>query len=627
MEAVILDIIATLKAGNNLTEKTLAQIILRHNQGLGSSRLRYPKKQLLPYYLGIKSDDPQRWHSWDISPDIEARLLQVLKVKPRRTASGVATVSVITKPWPCTGDCLYCPSDVRMPKSYLSDEPACQRAERSYFDPYLQAVSRLKALSEMGHATDKVELIILGGTWSDYPVSYQVWFVSELFRALNDGEAAGQAALTRQAQYVDKGLTTDPGSLAELAQPLQKAVDSGALAYNQAWQQLYGPGSVWQAIAQWQQADFDELERLQAANEGARQRVVGLSVETRPDLVDVSSLTLLRRLGCTKVQMGVQSLDDSVLLANQRQASPARVGQAFQLLRLFGFKTHVHFMLNLLGATPEGDRLDYRQLVSDPDYLPDEVKLYPCVLTANSRLMRSYTAGCWQPYDESELISLLAADVLATPPYTRISRMVRDISAQDIVAGSRKANLRQYVEAYLASGDEPVQEIRHREVATGQVEVATLKLEVVAYTTTATDERFLQWTDAAGRIAGFLRLSLPKPGLEGIGQPGLPVGPQEAMIRELHVYGPAARINVERQTEQLEASSPASPQPAMPSSAVEHQGPQHQGLGRRLVQAACQIAREAGYTRLNVISSVGTREYYRRLGFTDNGLYQQKVLD
>ena len=142
------------------------------------------KRHLIAYYLDVKRNDPEHWARWNFTEEQQRRIERTLQMKPRRTASGVATITVLTKPWKCSSDCLYCPNDLRMPKSYLSDEPACQRAERTFFDPYLQVAARLKALTEMGHITDKVELIILGGTWSDYPLAYQIWFVRELFRAL-----------------------------------------------------------------------------------------------------------------------------------------------------------------------------------------------------------------------------------------------------------------------------------------------------------------------------------------------------------------------------------------------------------------------------------------------------------
>ena len=171
------------------------------------------KRHLIAFYLDVKRNDPDRWARWNFTEEQQRRIERTLQMKPRRTASGVATITVLTKPWKCSSNCLYCPNDLRMPKSYLSDEPACQRAERTFFDPYLQVAARLKALTEMGHITDKVELIILGGTWSDYPLAYQIWFVRELFRALNDGTHSQNNVSARRARYDEIGISSDAEAL------------------------------------------------------------------------------------------------------------------------------------------------------------------------------------------------------------------------------------------------------------------------------------------------------------------------------------------------------------------------------------------------------------------------------
>ena len=188
MELLLLDIVRTLRENPYLDARGLGHIINKHSNRLPGDT-RFAKKQLMPYYLRVRENEPERWESWDIDEQTEKRLLKLIQMKPRRTASGVATITVITKPWTCTGNCLFCPADVRMPKSYLHAEPACQRAERNWFDPYLQVSARLHVLQQMGHATDKVEIIVLGGTFDDYPREYRIWFMEEVFRALNGAAA------------------------------------------------------------------------------------------------------------------------------------------------------------------------------------------------------------------------------------------------------------------------------------------------------------------------------------------------------------------------------------------------------------------------------------------------------
>ena len=357
----------------------------------------------------------------------------------------------------------------------------------------------------------------------------------------------------------------------------------------------------------------------------------------------------MRALGATKVQIGIQSLDQHILDANLRRISLDRIGRAFELARLFGFKIHAHFMANLYGATPKRDVEGYRVLVTDGRFLPDEVKMYPCALVDGTGLVAHWRDGSWKPYTEGELIDVLVANMQVTPPYVRVSRMIRDISSHDIMTGNKKVNLRQMVDEELARRGAAVAEIRTREIGTRGADLSDLALAEFPYETTVSSERFLQWVTPDGKIAGFLRLSLPKAdaiaaaraeaenergaigstGCEAMPFEGkstshqasrditpasasaqaersahdaVPLAAGEAMIREVHVYGAVAALG--------HAST----------------GAQHTGLGRKLVARACDIAREAGYERINVISAVGTREYYATLGFEQHGLYQQKEL-
>lgn len=611
MEKTLQNILGEIRRTNApLAPDALDRIIRARNREVAGPVRYVAKKKLLPFYQEEKEHRPERWRTWGVSPAEEALLVRTLQVKPRRTASGVATVTVLTKPWPCSSACLYCPNDVRMPKSYLHDEPACQRAERNWFDPYLQVTARLHTLHQMGHVTDKVELIVLGGTWSDYPEAYQIWYMHELFRALNDmgcETAVERESETRRKQYRDAGIACERDDLANWAAEAQARVTAGDASYNETVRNLYAcgthaDGNGWAAAAQWQTATFSQLEALQRENESAEHRCVGLVVETRPDAVTPNRLATLRRLGCTKLQMGIQSLDERILAANHRGIGVDRMQQAFELARIFGFKTHAHFMTNLLGATPESDAADYRRMVEHPAFKPDEIKLYPCALVDGTGLVAHWRDGSWRPYTEQELVNLLAEDVLVTPPFTRISRMIRDISAHDIMTGNKKVNLRQLVDLELAKRAQPVQEIRSREIAFGAAANDELSLSEIAYETTNTREVFLQWVAPGNRIAGFLRLSMPNADYVGAHAADLPIDAGEAMIREVHVYGRVAGL---------------------------HQGgenAQHRGLGRMLIEQACDIARENGYTAINVISAIGTRGYYRKQGFADNGLYQQRSL-
>ena len=617
MDELILDILQQLRDGSQgaLDTHQLEMLINSHNSGIDSSahsterEKLIPKRAILPYFLQVKQNNDELWQSWNVTSELEERFIRSVRMKPRRTASGVATITVITRPHTCSSNCIYCPCDLRMPKSYLANEPACQRAELTFFDPYVQVAARLQALHQMGHSTDKVELIVLGGTWSDYPEGYQYWFIKELFRALNEWPNSPSHIQERLNWYTSFGLQNSEEALSSFVAEQQAAVFDDTATYNQAFHKLYDTSQPHQNAWSQMQSTYDELVEQQHSNEAAAARVVGLVIETRPDTITPENLRMFRQLGCTKIQIGIQSTRQEILDANQRQMSVAQIKRAFSLIRLYGFKIHSHLMVNLLGATPEADKRDFKTFVTDPGFLPDEIKLYPCALVSGTQLVQKYREGAWQPYAKDELVDVLVQDVLATPPYVRISRMIRDISATDILVGNKHTNLRQMVEQELAAKDvaSRVQEIRFREINQQQVRAAELTLQDFTYTTAVSDEHFLQWVTADNKIAGFCRLSLPHwdkltAGACDVTANELLVQPGQAMIRELHVYGQALSLG------------------------SEGMSAQHQGLGQKLLAKASSIAADVGYTSLNVISSIGTRAYYRAQGFTDAGLYQQKAL-
>ena len=617
MDELILDILKQLRDSSQgaLDTHQLEMLINSHNSGIDSSihsterEKLIPKRAILPYFLQVKQNNDELWQSWNVTSELEERFIRSVRMKPRRTASGVATITVITRPHTCSSNCIYCPCDLRMPKSYLANEPACQRAELTFFDPYVQVAARLQALHQMGHSTDKVELIVLGGTWSDYPEGYQYWFIKELFRALNDWPNSPNHIQERLNWYTSFGLQNSEDALSSFVAEQQVAVFDDTATYNQAFHKLYDTSQPHQNAWSQMQSTYDQLVEQQHVNETAAARVVGLVIETRPDTITPDNLHMFRQLGCTKIQIGIQSTRQEILDANQRQMSVAQIKRAFSLIRLYGFKIHSHLMVNLLGATPEADKQDFKTFVTDPGFLPDEIKLYPCALVSGTQLIQKYREGAWQPYAKDELVDVLVQDVLATPPYVRISRMIRDISATDILVGNKHTNLRQMVEQKLTSEDvaSRVQEIRFREINQQQVRAAELTLQDFVYTTAVSDEHFLQWVTVDNKIAGFCRLSLPHwdkltSGACDVTANELLVQPGQAMIRELHVYGQALSLG------------------------SEGMSAQHQGLGQKLLTKTSSIAAEAGYTSLNVISSIGTRAYYRAQGFTDAGLYQQKTL-
>lgn len=539
-------------------------------------------------------------------PPFDDAVLMRLRRKPVRTSSGVTPVTVLTKPFPCPGTCIFCPNDVRMPKSYLSDEPGAQRAEQNGFDPYLQTYTRLVSYYSTGHPTDKIELIILGGTWSFYPESYQIWFIKRVFDALHDfGKGIDRREEVRAALLEKSQLHPERNT----ANVRLMGTDSSR-SYNQTVQAVYRDEmrrsyDMAEAIARGElprtpvdeYATWEELEAAHQENETAACRCVGLVIETRPDHISEEEVLRVRRLGCTKVQIGFQSLNDDVLRLNKRGHTVEATRRAVRLLRQAGFKIHAHWMPNLYGSNPQADIDDYRRMFDDPDFRPDELKVYPCSLIESAELMQRYEDGSWRPYTHDELLHVLVECFKQTPEYCRLTRVIRDIPSTDIVSGNQLTNFRQLVEEELRRQGLRSPDIRAREIRHASVAPDALHLDEIHYDGGCSEEIFLQYITENRDIAGFLRLSLPTEA---------PITPEltgAAIIREVHVYGQSLEIG---------ESAPGTAQ--------------HLGLGRQLIEHAAEIARARGYAQLAVISAIGTRDYYRKRGFVDGDLYQFRSL-
>src|SRR5688572_24018012 len=477
----------------------------------------------------------------------DARLLERIRMKPMRTLSGVTTVTVLTKPYPCPGKCIFCPTDVRMPKSYLPDEPGAMRGLEHQFDPYAQVRSRIEQLRSVGHPTDKIELLILGGTWSSYRRDYQEWFVKRCFDAMNEPNPLSSSSLLGKG---DEGL---------------------------------GEG---------------EVVVVHTINETTHHRNVGLVIETRPDEINPDEIRWLRHLGVTKVQMGAQSLDDHILEINKRGHDVECTRKATALLRAAGFKIVLHWMPNLLGATPESDREDFARLWND--FCPDEIKIYPNQLLANAELYKYWQRGEFKPYTTQELIDLLADIKPTIPRYCRVNRVIRDIPSTNVVEGNRRTSLRQDVQNEMKRRGTRCECIRCREVRGKSVNAELLERADMIYPAGAAEEHFISYRTPDDRLAGFVRLSLP--GKESP-QTGMSDLSEAALIREVHVYGQSLPVGAEKEG-----------------------AAQHAGLGTRLLEEAEAVAKANGFKRMAVISAVGTRGYYLERGFERGEFYLTKDL-
>jgi len=443
--------------------------------------------------------------------------------KASRTISGVTPVAVMAKPFPCPGKCVYCPTSPEAPKSYTVESPAVLRARSCGFDAKKQVEIRLKTFAEMGHAQDKIELIVMGGTFLSYPRDYQYRFVKNCYDALN-----GIASTS--------------------------------------------------------------LEEAREFNENAKHRCVGLCIETRPDFCGEEDIKSMLDFGTTRVELGVQTLDDELHGLTKRGHGVAEVVSATRLLRDYGFKVYYHWMPGLPGATPERDLELSQQLFEDERFLPDGLKLYPTMVVRGSELENWYRNNRYRPYREEEMVDLLIAIKSLVPKYVRISRLMRDIPGKFIIAGSRDLALRGTIRKKMVQAGINCSCIRCREYGHRLRDgwpIGQPFLTRMDYQTWGGKEVHLSYEDENETLFGLLRLR---------------INGEKAVVRELHVFGSEVPLGVK-----LERAA------------------QHQGLGERLLHEAERIAKEEFKAdRLFVLSGVGAREYYRSLGYNLEGAYMVK---
>jgi elongator complex protein 3 len=477
-------------------------------------------------------------------------LINLLRVRPVRSLSGIVNVSVLTKPYPCPGTCLYCPQETGFPKSYLSGEPAAERASRLKFDPGKQVSGRLRTLAEEAHPIDKIEMRVIGGTWSFYKKAYQESFIKKCFFSCNNFNA-----------------------------PRSRKIGS--------------------------------LKQEQKINESAKCRIIGLSVETRPDFINEKEIVQLRNLGVTKVELGIQSIYDDVLDLNQRGHKVDSTIKATRLLKNAGFKIAYQVMLNLYGSSPQKDVEMIKTLFGDERFQPDTLKIYPCAVLREAPLYKIYERGLFKPYSDKKLTEVIKEIKKNIPPYVRIERIIRDIPSPRIAEGTKTvSNLRQIIAADMVKENWRCQCIRCREIKGDYDPKEKVYMERREYKASGGQEIFLSFENKEQtKIFSLLRLR--------IGQnpdPTIPALKNSALIREIHTYGFQLAV-------------------AEKTSAVRHDGEtrllavQHQGLGKKLIAEAEKIAKnEFGLKKIAAISGVGAREYWRKSGYTLKGSYMLKKL-
>jgi elongator complex protein 3 len=463
-------------------------------------------------------------------------LEKILRKRPVRSLSGIVNISVLTKPYPCPGKCIFCPKEKGIPKSYLSGEPAVERAKKLNFDPFLQMKERIESLEKEGHPTEKIELRIIGGTFSFYPKRYQIWFVKRCFDAANRGKSKN-------------------------------------------------------------------LNEAQRKNEKAKNKIVGISVETRPDFIDLQEIKTLRNLGVTLVELGVQTVFDEILQKNLRGHSVKDTILATRLLKNAGFKVLYQVMPNLFGSNLKKDEEMFEQLFKNQNFRPDYLKIYPCCVVKEAPIYKLWKEKKFKPYTKEELINLLIKIKQKIPFYVRIQRISRDIPSFRILEGGAKIlNLRQIVAKRMKAKNISCKCIRCREVK----ERYDLKEKVYLFREDyfASDGReiFLSWENKnRTKLFSILRLRIPPKENEVASI--FPVLENSAIIREIQTFG------------------------EMVPTKEKKIAPQHRGLGKKLIKEAEKIVKkEFGLKKIAVISGVGVRDYWRKLGYKLKETYMVKTV-
>jgi elongator complex protein 3 len=438
-----------------------------------------------------------------------------LQKKPTRTISGVAPLAVMLPPKKCPhGCCLYCPT-LNAPQSYTPLSPAVLRAASLEYDPEKQVTSRLNGFDSMKHPTDKIELIVMGGTFLSYPRDFQFEFIKKCYDALNGVKSKS-------------------------------------------------------------------LEEAKQINETAKHRCTALCIETRPDYCSDKHIQDMLNFGATRVELGVQAIDDKIYKIVNRGHKVKDVIEATERLKKAGFKIGYHLMPGLPGSNIKKDIKLFKKIFLDEKFKPDQIKIYPCQVLKGSGLEELFYKKKFTPYNEKETFNLLIKLLQLTPRYCRIMRIMREIPTSFLISGIIKTDLRKDIEDYIRKNKIKIKEIRFREMGFALRDLRhldlNLKIKKTIYKASNGKEIFLEVVNKQDLLFGLLRLRLEKN--------------KEGMIRELHVYSPALNLG------EKQASSW-----------------QHKGIGKLLMLEAETIAKKAKITKLRVISGVGVREYYKSLGY------------
>jgi elongator complex protein 3 len=524
----------------NLSRKIIEEI--QNGEISDKEEVEKRKKQLCSE-LGF-GGMPKNSDILEFAEEDEVEAQKVLKTKPMRTISGIANIAIMARPAPCGGGCIYCPKGKDAPQSYTGKEPATRRAIRNGYDPFDQVHDRLGQYEKNGHSIDKSKLIIMGGTFPFQDPDYQKEFLKEAFNGFN----------------------------------------------------TYPEDSDNEKV--------DTLEKAKKINETAKIRNVGVTFETRPDICETEHIDRILEMGGTRTEMGVQTVFDETHEITNRGHGMDKVVEATRKLKNAGFKVAYHLMLGLPGEAYEEDIKKFKEVFSNANYQPDEIKIYPCEVIEGTELYRQYEEGEFEPIDDKEAKKRLKkAQKDIIPPHVRVKRVMRDIPSTEVDAGPQLTNMRQMALQELRDEGERCRCIRCREVGhvkrTHDLEPKEENIELIErdYEASGGHEYFQSFEDAdADIILGFTRLRAPSQSFRD------EIDNDSLIVRQLKVMGSATDIGSEGDV-------------------------QHKGYGTKLMESAEEKARELERNKMVVISAVGTREYYRKFGYEKEGPYMVKYLD
>lgn len=505
-------------------------------------------------------------------------LNKYLITKPTRTISGVAVIAVMSAPFPCPhGKCTYCPGGPNsafgdVPQSYTGNEPSTMRGIRNDYDSYRIVLNRLEQYIVLGQNPEKADIIVMGGTFPAFEDKYKEDFIMNIYKAMND--------FSKQF-YVDGKIDIEkfrdffelPGEVSDKKR--EEKIKEKVLALKNK--------------------NIKSLEEEKKRNEKSNIRCIGLTIETKPDWGLLKHGNEMLELGCTRVELGIQTIYDDVLKKVHRGHGIKESVESIRTLKDLGFKLNFHMMPGLPGVSKKKDIESLRKIFSDPDFKPDMLKVYPTLVMPGTALYADYKKGEYKPLETKDAAEMIVEMKRIIPKYCRIMRVQRDIPTKVIKAGVDRTNLRQYVVRLQKEKGVVCNCIRCREIKLDKIK-GTPKIEVIEYNASKGKEFFISFVDENDRILGFARLRFVSQSLRD------EITEKSAIIRELHIYGAALGLKEKGRV-------------------------QHKGFGKRLVEKAEEIARKHKRDKLLVISGVGVKEYYRKIGYSDDGVYVSKELN